>query len=278
MPDRRKPADLSRPGQTARQTSSRRRLGRDSRIHSRNRSSPRFTRLQAFRLWSRGNAIGHRASDGVNKEPFAKKFSPGRTTRHQYTSPASRRKMSASWIWGPAIPFNPPAIPGDRTTVVSASSTPVGTTLSRQSRTELQIYGDVKLGVMVELDPILKKEWNNSNTIPVGSTTKQSNQRKDTKSAKAITHGAVRCRSQWTGGANRRSVPEHRSRSDAESKESQEDLESVIGHSATLTKGSGLIPRRVSFTSCIPETYYDKVHQQRELAKDSTLKDIPPPG
>ncbi len=53
-------------------------------------------------------------------------------------------------------------------------------------------------------------------------------------------------------------------------------MESVIGHSATLTKEAGLTPKRVAVTVGIPETYYDKVHAQRELAKDSKLKDIPP--
>ncbi len=141
---------------------------------------------------------------------------------------------------------------------------------------ELQIYGDVKLGVIVELDTMLKKETEQLKYDPVGSTTKQSNQKKDTKSAKASPGGRPGADPNGAGGPNRGQSLSTQADQTAESKETNEDLESVIGHSATLTKEAGLTPKRVSVTVGIPETYYDKVHAQRELAKDSKLKDIPP--
>ena len=141
---------------------------------------------------------------------------------------------------------------------------------------ELQIYGDVKLAVLVELDPMLKKETEQLKYDPVGSATKQSNQRKDTKSAKAAPGGRPGADPNGAGGPNRGQTLSAQADQTAESKESNEDLESVIGHSATLTKEAGLTPKRVSVTVGIPETYYDKVHAQRELAKDSKLKDVPP--
>lgn len=140
---------------------------------------------------------------------------------------------------------------------------------------ELQIYGDVKLGVIVELDPMLKKETEQLKFDPVGSTTKQSNQRKDTKSAKAAPGGRPGADPNGAGGPNRGQSLSVQADQTAEAKETSEDLESVIGHSATLTKEAGLTPKRVSVTVGIPETYYDKVHAQRELAKDSKVKDIP---
>ncbi|MCC6508356.1 MAG: hypothetical protein IT423_04565 [Pirellulaceae bacterium] len=141
---------------------------------------------------------------------------------------------------------------------------------------ELQIYGDVKLGVIVELDPILKREMEQLKYDPVGSTTKQSNQRKDTKSAKAAPGGRPGADPNGAGGANRSQSLSVQADQTAESKESQEELESVVGRSATVTKEAGLTPKRVSFTVGIPETYYDLVHIQRELAKDKTVKDPPP--
>ena len=140
---------------------------------------------------------------------------------------------------------------------------------------ELQIYGDVKLGVIVELDPILKKEIEQLKYDPVGSATKQSNQRKDSKSAKAAPGGRPGADPNGAGGPNRGQTLSAQADQTAESKETNEDLESVIGHSATLTKEAGLTPKRVSVTVGVPETYYDKVHQQRELAKDSKAK-VPP--
>ncbi len=141
---------------------------------------------------------------------------------------------------------------------------------------ELAIYGDVKLGVIVELDTILKKETEQLKYDPVGSATKQSNQRKDTKSAKASPGGRPGADPNGAGGPNRGQTLTAQADQTAESKESTEDLESVIGHSATLTKEAGLTPKRVSVTVGIPDTYFDKVHRQRELAKDSKLKDVPP--
>lgn len=141
---------------------------------------------------------------------------------------------------------------------------------------ELQIYGDVKLGVIVELDPMLKKETEQLKYDPVGSATKQSNQSKNTKSAKASPGGRPGADPNGAGGPNRGQSLSVQADQTAESKESNEDLESVIGHSATLTKEAGLTPKRVSVTVGIPETYYDKVHAGRELAKDSKVKDIPP--
>ncbi len=141
---------------------------------------------------------------------------------------------------------------------------------------ELQIYGDFKLGVIVDLDTILKKETELLKYDPVGSATKQTNQRKDTKSAKAAPGGRPGADPNGAGGPNRGQSLTVQADQTAESKETSEDLESVIGHSATLTKEAGLTPKRVAVTVGIPETYYDKVHAQRELAKDSKLKDIPP--
>jgi flagellar M-ring protein FliF len=145
---------------------------------------------------------------------------------------------------------------------------------------ELSVYGDVKLGVIVELDPTLKKEMEQLKYDPVGTAAKQMNQRKDTKSAKAAPGGRPGAEPNGAGGANKSQSLSAPVDQTAESKESQEDLQSVVGHQATLTKEAPLTPKRVSFTVGVPESYFHKVSLQRFLQSDAgqgkTAKDLPP--
>ncbi len=132
---------------------------------------------------------------------------------------------------------------------------------------ELRVYGDVKLGIIVELDPTITKDTEELKYDPTGTAMKQSNQRKDTKSVKAAPGGRPGADPNGAGGANKSQSLTAQVDQTAESKEQQEDLESLIGHSATIKREAGLTPKRVSVTVGIPESYYDNIHMQRELAK-----------
>lgn len=144
---------------------------------------------------------------------------------------------------------------------------------------ELSVYGDVKLGIIVELDPTLRKEMEQLKYDPVGTAAKQTNQRKDTKSAKAAPGGRPGAEPNGAGGANKSQSLSTPVDQTAETKETQEDMQSLIGHQATLTKEAPLTPKRVSITVGVPDSYYHKVNLQRFLLSDAgqgkTVKDLP---
>lgn len=146
-------------------------------------------------------------------------------------------------------------------------------------REELSVYGDVKIGVIVELDPTLKREMEQLKYDPVGTAASAQNASKSTKSAKASPGGrpGAEPNAAFANKSASVSVPVDQT---AESKESAENLRNVIGHQATVTMEAPLTPKRVSITVGVPESYYRKVHAQRFLQANTdpavTEKDIPP--
>lgn len=142
-------------------------------------------------------------------------------------------------------------------------------------REELSVYGDVKIGIIVEIDPTLKRETEQMKFDPVGTATMAMNSRKDTKSAKAAPGGRPGTEPNAIGNksASVSAAPDQT----AESKESLENLQSVIGHQATVTKEAPLTPKRVAITVGVPESYYRKVAQQRFMVDASNKdKQVPP--
>jgi len=148
----------------------------------------------------------------------------------------------------------------------------------RKIREELSVYGDVKLGVIVELDPTLKRETEELKYDPTGTATQATNSRKDTKNAKAGNGGRPGAEPN-AAFANKSASVSGAAEQVSESKESQESLSSVIGHSATVTKEAPLTPKRVSVTVGVPESFYRKVAAQRFLSDnpDKSVKDAPAP-
>lgn len=142
-------------------------------------------------------------------------------------------------------------------------------------REELNVYGDVKIGVIVELDPTLKRETEQMKFDPVGTAAVATNSRKDTKSAKAAPGGRPGTEPNAIGNksASVSAAPDQT----AETKESLENLQSVIGHQATVTKEAPLTPKRVAITVGVPESYYRKVALQRFVV-DPNNKDKEPPS
>lgn len=142
-------------------------------------------------------------------------------------------------------------------------------------REELSIYGDVKIGVIVELDPTLKRETEQMKFDPVGTAAVATNSRKDTKSSKAPPGGRPGTEPNAIGNKSASvSTPPDQT---AETKESLENLQSVIGHQATVTKEAPLIPKRVSITVGVPESYYRKVALQRFIVDPNNRDKQPPP-
>lgn len=145
-------------------------------------------------------------------------------------------------------------------------------------REELSVYGDVKIGVIVELDPTLKKEMEQLKYDPVGTAAVANNTSKSTKSAKASPGGrpGAEPNAAFANKSASVSVPADQT---AETKESLENLQNVIGHEATATIEAPLTPKRVSVTVGVPESYFRKVHAQRFLQANTdpkiTEKDIP---
>lgn len=145
-------------------------------------------------------------------------------------------------------------------------------------REELSVYGDVKIGVIVELDPTLKREMEQLKFDPVGTASTANNSTKSTKSSKASPGGRPGAEPN-AAFANKSASLSAPADQNAETKESQESLQNVIGHEATVTKEAPLTPKRVSVTVGVPESYYRKVHAQRFLQANTdpkiTEKDIP---
>lgn len=145
-------------------------------------------------------------------------------------------------------------------------------------REELSVYGDVKIGVIVELDPTLKREMEQLKFDPVGTASTANNSTKSTKSSKASPGGRPGAEPN-AAFANKSASLSSPADQNAETKESQESLQNVIGHEATVTKEAPLTPKRVSVTVGVPESYYRKVHAQRFLQANTdpkiTEKDIP---
>lgn len=149
----------------------------------------------------------------------------------------------------------------------------------RKVHDELTVYGDVKIGVIVELDPTLKRETEQMKFDPVGTAAVATNSRKDVKSVKAAPGGRPGAEPNAIGNKSASVSPV--ADQTAETKESLENLQSVIGHQATLTREAPLTPKRVSITVGVPESHYRKVAQQRfsndPANRDKTLPPITEP-
>ncbi len=139
-------------------------------------------------------------------------------------------------------------------------------------RPELAVYGDVKVGVHVELDPVVRRETEQIKYDPVGTASQSTNSRKDVKSSKASPGGRPGAEPN-AAFANKSASVGAQADQMSETKESQENLQSVIGHTATLEKQAPFLPKRVSFTVGVPESYYRKVFAQRAAAKAAASND-----
>ena len=142
-------------------------------------------------------------------------------------------------------------------------------------REELSVYGDVKIGVIVEIDPTLLEESEQMKFDPVGTAQSAMNSRKDTKSSKAAPGGRPGTEPNAIG--NKAASVAAAADQTAETKESLENLQSVVGHQATKRKVAPLAPKRVAITVGVPESYYRKVATQR-LALDPASKDAALPA
>ncbi|MFO1065098.1 MAG: hypothetical protein U0892_14630 [Pirellulales bacterium] len=140
----------------------------------------------------------------------------------------------------------------------------------------LRSYGDVEIGIGVELDPTLKRETEKVKFDPVGTATETTTTKKDTKSAKPLDGGRPGAEPN-TAFAMKPASVSNANQQTAESKESSEDQKSVIGHEASLVKEAPLTPKRISVTIGVSEGYFTKLWLQRYLQTNpgKTVKDLP---
>lgn len=148
-----------------------------------------------------------------------------------------------------------------------------------QLRKLLNIYGDVKLAVAVELDPTLQKESEQLKYDPTITTLQSSTSKKDIENSKPSIGGRPGAEPNVASNTPMSVTPAAiQAMQSAKTKETAENVQGVTGHEATVTKRAGLVPQRVSITVGIPESYYRKVWLARYLNAnpDKTADDMPP--
>lgn len=126
----------------------------------------------------------------------------------------------------------------------------------------LNIYGEVKLAVAVDLDPTLKKEQEQLKFDPTVTTLESTTSKKDSENSKLAPAGrpgtepnAISNQPQSLANAN----PQQTSKV----KETQENQHGVTGHEASSTTTAGLVPQAVRVTVGVPESYFAKVYKTR---------------
>jgi flagellar M-ring protein FliF len=145
-----------------------------------------------------------------------------------------------------------------------------------QVRHLLSSYGDIKVAVTVELDPTLRRESEKIKYDPVGTATESTMSKRDSKSSKPLDGGRPGAEPN-AAFANKSASVTPPANQTSESKETQEDQRTLVGHEATLTKEAPLTPRRVSVSVGVSETYFAKLWRERFLLTnpDKQAKDLP---
>lgn len=143
----------------------------------------------------------------------------------------------------------------------------------------LSPYGAVKLAVNVELDPTLLEETEKLEFDPATVTVQATSSRKDLENAKVPPSGPPGAGS--NGVSNQpKSISANAVGQTSKTKESEENERKVAGHSATVTKTAGLVPRKVTVSVGIPDSYYRQVWAYRTARDnpDTAAADVPPPA
>ncbi len=139
----------------------------------------------------------------------------------------------------------------------------------------LNIYGDVKLAVSVDLDPTLKKDSEKLSYDPTVIALQQSTSKKDSENNKLAPGG--RPGTDPNAISNQPQSIAATPQQTAKSKETAENQQGVTGHEAILTSQAGLVPQRVSVTIGVPQSYYKKVWNSRFLQENPDKKDSDAP-
>lgn len=140
----------------------------------------------------------------------------------------------------------------------------------------LSNYGRVKLGIKVDIDPTLQKDMETLKYDPTTTTVLSSTSRKDSESSKPTSGG--RPGTDPNAISNTKQSISQTNDQSAKTKEIEESQRGLAGYEAGLTKQAGLVPKKVSVTVGVPESYYSQVWNNRWLQKnpDKNAKDMPP--
>ncbi len=134
----------------------------------------------------------------------------------------------------------------------------------------LKDYGAVELMVNVELDPTLAEETEKLSYDPTAVTVQSTESRRDSENAKAVPAGPPG--SDINGiGMKPASLSSNATGQSSKTKESEANERRVAGHDALRKRTAGLIPKKVSVSIGIPDSYYREVLVHRFLLKNSTM-------
>jgi flagellar M-ring protein FliF len=126
----------------------------------------------------------------------------------------------------------------------------------------LNIYGEVKLAVAVDLDPTLKKEQEQLKFDPTVTTLESTTSKKDAENSKPTPGG--RPGTEPNAISNQpQSLATNSNQQTSKTKETSENQHGVAGHEASMTTTAGLVPQAVRVTVGIPESYFGKVYKTR---------------
>ncbi|GAB5404161.1 MAG: hypothetical protein Aurels2KO_23920 [Aureliella sp.] len=128
-----------------------------------------------------------------------------------------------------------------------------------------QNYGNIQVGVAVELDSMLSSEEEkltyDSTTVPIQSSTSTKNEQNQ-KSTPAGPPGARPNEVTSNGAASLSAGSPDQTSSN---KVTEEQKRAVAGHTVSRTKEAGLAPTKVTVSVGIPDTYYKTVWQKQKL-------------
>lgn len=140
----------------------------------------------------------------------------------------------------------------------------------------LSNYGDVHLAVNVELDPRMTEESERLQYDPTAVTVETTESRKDQENTKPAPAGQPGAAS--NGVANQpQSINSNVAGPTSNSKQSEAKERRVLGHEALVTRTAGLVPKKVTISVGIPESYYIKVAQYRAMRDSPDAQDPPAP-
>jgi flagellar M-ring protein FliF len=133
-------------------------------------------------------------------------------------------------------------------------------------------YGDIRLDVNVELDPVLRENVEQLNFNEKPTNIQSTTTKKDAKSKRPIPSG--RPGTETNVVSNERASLSDQTN---DSKETTENLKNVTGNTLTLTERAGLQTKRVAFTVSVPFSYYRKaaLHRWQELNPGKAISEAP---
>lgn len=146
----------------------------------------------------------------------------------------------------------------------------------RKAAQLLQAFGPLSIDATVEIDPTMATEKAKLKIDPQGSTIQEQSASTNSEVNRPQPAGAPGAQTNGVGNQSRAIDPAQMQV--AKTTQKNESIVKVPGEEFETTKLAGFLPKRVSFSIGVPESYYEKIRQIDFLRSNptATAADVPP--